>query len=506
MGSTQSHILKNICSTKKLKIMKKLMVGMLVLVLLNNDVMSFCGFYVAKADGMLKNKSSQVIMVRDDDRTVITMSNDFKGDVQDFAMVVPVPSVLKKEDIRVMESGIFQRLNDYSAPRLVEYYDQNPCMSRLEDVKSAAPTGAARNKMSLAEAKMDSEKDYGVKVEAQYTVGEYDIMILGAKESTGLKSWLTDNGYKIPASADEVLDPYIKSNLKFFVVKVNLEEQAKTGVSNLRPIQIRFSSPKFMLPIRLGMANADGDQDMIVYAFTRKGRVETTNYRTVSLPTSRNVPLFVKPNFAGFYSSLFENQWKKENKSITFLEYAWDVSPANYVKCDPCVSTPPDMNDLKDAGVWWINNNQYDDYVNEYDADRKKVYFTRLHVRYNRNSFPQDLSFQVTPNKENYQARYIVTHPAAGDMNCAEGRKYLQELKARRKKEMTELASLTGKNYDYWESVAKADEGATAKEATYQALAMNMRSGVEKKDLGVAGIVLLSLIGVGIVATKKFLV
>jgi hypothetical protein len=89
-----------------------------------------------------------------------------------------------------------------------------------------------------------------------------------------------------------------------------------------------------MLPIRLGMANADGDQDLIVYAFTKKGRIECTNYRTVSLPTGKNIPLFVQNNFGNFYSNLFQHQWDQEGKSVAMLEYAWDVSPKNYVKCD----------------------------------------------------------------------------------------------------------------------------------------------------------------------------
>ncbi len=105
-----------------------------------------------------------------------------------------------------------------------------------------------------------------------------------------------------------------------------------------------------MLPIRLGMANADGDQDMIIYAFTKEGRIETTNYRTVAIPTGKNIPLFVQENFADFYTSLFRHQWKKEDKGVAFLEYAWDVSPSNYMKCDPCVSNPPDNNDLKTRG------------------------------------------------------------------------------------------------------------------------------------------------------------
>src|SRR4026207_496083 len=88
---------------------------------------SFCGFYVSKADGTLKNKTSQVILVRDGNRTVITMYNDFKGNLKDFAMVVPVPVVLQQKDIKVVDQAIFNTLNEYSKPRLVEYYDQNPC-------------------------------------------------------------------------------------------------------------------------------------------------------------------------------------------------------------------------------------------------------------------------------------------------------------------------------------------------------------------------------------------
>jgi hypothetical protein len=256
-----------------------------------------------------------------------------------------------------------------------------------------------------------------------------------------------------------VLEPYIKSNLKFFVVKVNEAEKKKLPGNFLRPIQISFTSPKFMLPIRLGMANADGDQDMIVYAFTKKGRIEATNYRTISLPTSKNIPLFVKNNFGNFYSNLFEHQWDKEGKAIAMLEYAWDVSPKNFVKCDPCVATAPSTQDLVQAGVWWINRdwNDYSDVDNEEDYSNN-VYFTRLHVRYNRKSFPQDLMFQVTPNTDNYQARYIVTHPATGDFSCDAGKKYLKELKQRRTDEMEMLTYLTGKGYNDWDVVSNDPE------------------------------------------------
>lgn len=325
-----------------------------VVIIASQMLMSFCGFYVSKADGTLKNKTSQVIMVRDGSKSIMTMYNDFKGDSKDFAMVVPVPVVLSKADIKVVDPSIFQRLNDYSAPRLVEYWDENPCSPRVMYDMQMNKNAGSLNEVVVSGYGLIKKKE-SVKIEAQYVVGEYDILILSAKESSGLKHWLTSNGYKIPNNAEEVLEPYIKSNLKFFVVKVNEKEKAKLNNNFLRPIQISFKSPKFMLPIRLGMANADGDQDLIVYAFTRKGRIECTNYRNVNMATDNKVPLFVQKNFNSFYGNVFTHQWQKEGQSASFLEYAWDVSPQNYYHCDPCIATAPSQQDLVTSGVWWLN-------------------------------------------------------------------------------------------------------------------------------------------------------
>lgn len=466
--------------------MKKKLFIIAAFVAISPVLFSFCGFYVSKADGTLKNKTSQVILVRDGNKTVITMYNDFKGETKDFAMVVPVPVVLRKDDIKVVDQSIFQRLNDYSAPRLVEYWDENPCNPyRDEEYRKSAPA-AVRSERADDNVQIRG-KALGVKVEAKYLVGEYDILILSAKESGGLKEWLLSNGYKIPEGAEEVLDPYIKSNLKFFVVKVNEKEKQKLNNNFLRPIQISFSSPKFMLPIRLGMANADGDQDLIVYAFTRRGRIESTNYRNVDIVSNKNIPLFVQKNFGAFYGNLFTNQWNKENKSVAFLEYAWNVTPVNPMKCDPCVGNPPTEQDLVQSGVWWMGNKDWSDYSDvdneEIDNGNKNVHFTRLHFRYNRNSFPQDLMFQVTPNTLNYQARYIITHPATGDFNCAAGKKYLQDLKARRKKELMELTTLTGTNINNWqdEATAKNDEE-TNVAAQYATLLPQVKEETENKE------------------------
>jgi hypothetical protein len=473
---------------------RKIAAAAVLMAMVSNQVMAFCGFYVSKADGTLKNKTSQVILVRDGEKNTITMYNDFKGDLKDFAMVVPVPVVLAKNDIKVVDQSIFQSLNEYSQPRLVEYYDQNPC-EQVEYLLKGRAAGVSLNDVVVIG--YGSAKKNGVRIEAKYLVGEYDILILSAKESSGLRIWLTENGYKIPAGAAEVLEPYIRSNMKFFVVKVNEEEKKKVPGNFLRPIQISFVSPKFMLPIRLGMANAEGDQDMIVYAFSKTGRIECTNYPTVALPTGKNVPLFVQNNFQHFYANLFQYQWFGAGKSVAMLEYAWDVSPANAVKCDPCVARAPSKRDLVQAGVSWVTSSgENPDDPDIEDVGRPaKVYFTRLHVRYNRSAFPQDLSFQETANTGNFQARYIITHPATGDLSCEAGQKYLDNLKERRKDELKMLTFLTGKGYDDWDVVARTDnDRSIPASVSYAAAALELRSGPSHgRRLLVAGLGLFGL-------------
>jgi hypothetical protein len=481
--------------------MKKKLLIIGVAIALAPLLFSFCGFYVSKADGTLKNKTSQVILVRDGNKTSVTMYNDFKGDTKDFAMVVPVPTVLQKADIKVVDQAIFQKLNDYSAPRLVEYWDRNPCEPEIDYESKRSMSKMESSAPAVSRFDSNKSKDLGVKVEVQYLVGEYDILILSAKESGGLKEWLTSNGYKIPEGAEEVLDPYIKSNLKFFVVKVNETEKKKLNTNFLRPIQISFNSPKFMLPIRLGMANADGDQDLVVYAFSRKGRIECTNYRNVNIATDKNIPLFVQKNFSSFYGNLFTHQWNNEDKSVAFLEYAWNVTPINQMKCDPCVGNPPTAQDLVQSGVWWLGGKDWSDYSDvddQVDNESNNVHFTRLHFRYNRKSFAQDLSFQVTPNTATFQARYIITHPAIGNLECNEGKKYLQDLRQRRKKELNELTMLTGTNINNWQDDATADvDEEPILEAQYATLIPEVSSEEQKEKNIPSGFILFTIAVLG---------
>ena len=121
---------------------------------------AFCGFYVAGSNTKLFNDATQVVLMREGTRTVLSMQNDYKGPLEDFAMVVPVPVVLKESDVKVLDPGVFDRINSLSSPRLVEYWEENPCPPPEPDYSRYDKRRPMRMKMaskaSMAPMAMDS--------------------------------------------------------------------------------------------------------------------------------------------------------------------------------------------------------------------------------------------------------------------------------------------------------------------------------------------------------------
>jgi hypothetical protein len=219
------------------------------------------------------------------------------------------------------------------------------------------------------------------------------------------------------------------------VARVNLTEHAKLGYTYLRPLQVAYESPKFMLPIRLGMVNASGPQDLFVFALTRTGRIETTNYRSVKLPSDMDLPEFLQQpgEFTSFYKAMFTRQVDRQDRSAVFTEYAWDMR-----WCDPCAADPLSSEELRRLGVFWTDGDPRSGGAN--------AFLTRLHVRYDAAHFPDDLVFQETGDRSNFQGRYVLRHAFTGTETCSAANDYRRSLTERHSREAEQLASLTGWN------------------------------------------------------------
>ena len=404
---------------------------------------AFCGFYVAKADATLFNKASQVVLVRDGDRTVITMANDFRGNPREFAMVIPVPTSITRDQIHVAEAALVKHLDAYTAPRLVEYLDPDPCAvydRRLMEM-AARPGGVGGRRRAPGRARQEPRRDHRGAVHRRRV--RHPDPVGGAELRA--RDLAAENGYRIPAGASEVLASYIGQKMRFFVAKVNLAEQARLGVVTLRPIQVAYESPKFMLPIRLGMVNADGAQELFVYTLTRKGRVESTNYRTVKLPTDVEIPDLregpgdVRADVPGAVRPAREARGHARGvpgvrvghglvRSVRrrSAQRRRAAQPGRVLARRRRRRGPRPMPGMRSA------------------PQPQNVFVTRLHVRYDKAHFPEDLVFHETGDRTNFQGRYVMRHAWTGTATCAAAETYRRELVARREREAQTLASLTG--------------------------------------------------------------
>ena len=415
------------------------------------EARAFCGFYVSGAEARLTNNATQVVLMRDGTRTILSMQNGYQGPPQDFAMVVPVPVVLQKENVKTLARDVFDHVDKLTAPRLVEYWEQNPCPKPMPrhfyDMASRSlPMPAAAAGAGAPAAPPP------VKIEAQFSVGEYDIVVLSATDSTALDTWLRQNGYKIPAGAEPYLRPYVQLGMKFFVAKVDVAkvkfERTGNGPEHalLSPLRFHYDSDAFNLPIRLGLINSSGTQDLVVTILARNQRYEVSNYDNVAIPTNIDVSDATRKEFGAFYAKLFDETVEKHPRSVV-TEYSWASG-----SCDPCPTPPLEASDLATLGadalpgvapapppgggapiiappppqIPW-------DMINSFVV-------TRLHARYSKDSLGDDLFFRPAPpivggreflqdgkkleqgarsdSSNNFQARYIIRHPWTGPIAC----------------------------------------------------------------------------------------
>ena len=292
--------------------------------LLTQPAAAFCGFYVSGADSKLYANATMVVLMRDGTKTVLSMQNNYDGPPEQFALVIPVPTVLTQDMVKTLPRDVFARVDALGAPRLVEYWETDPCLPNFD--KAASAGGGGRGGAFAARP--------GVQVEASFAVGEYDIVILSANDSSSLAGWLTDNHYNIPSGASGVLEPYVASGTKFFVAKVDPARVSfENGQAALAPLRFHYDSQDFSLPIRLGLLNSRGQQDLIVNILA-PDRYEVSNRSNVTIPTNIRVQDAVRDDFPGFYEALFARVLEK-NPNAVVTEYAW-----NWNSCDPC---PPGM-------------------------------------------------------------------------------------------------------------------------------------------------------------------
>jgi MYXO-CTERM domain-containing protein len=407
------------------------------------DAQAFCGTYVSGGDAELFNNATQVTLLRVGTKTVLSMQNDYEGPVKDFAMVVPVPEVLAEGDVKTLPADLFAKVDALGAPRLVAYAQQDPC-DDLRFPNLLSDPVAASNDGNNAGGGIDEGWGGSVRVEAEFAVGEYEIVILSADEAAGLMAWLDGNGYDVSSEAEEVLQGYITQGMYFFVAKVDPAEVTfdDDGEAVLSPLRFDYDSEEFALPVRLGMLNSTGEQDLIVNIISDGDRYEVANAENVTIPTNLEVADSVREDFGGFYRALFDRTLE-EHPGAVVTEYAWQAS-----KCDPCPPNAVGGGALDPGDVASLGGDVVGTEPGVVPGFNWTL--TRLHARYAKGELSEDLVFaKAAPIMGGTAAggpgidQVIKGSSPSNSINQFQGRYILREY-------WTEAAGCVNPDWDRW--------------------------------------------------------
>jgi hypothetical protein len=440
-----------------------------------------------EAVGKLEQGVMKVAVARHDRRTTLTLSNEVKGELRRFALMIPIPTKVKKKQVKVLKTGGLEELLAATAPEVSFSVDPDPCPKPASEAENKAADllgalGSARSSSALEGAGSGMRaSDYGVKVEQHIQVGGYDIAVLNAKDADGLARWLRKFKYDVPDDVQALMGDYLEHGWRFLVTRVNLKKLAKERFSSLRPLQIAFDSDELVLPIRLAAVSAKAPVHMAVVVLTKDGMATVKGRLVKRMPTDARVPAFVRGDLDEVHAAVVSQQ-SAGSKEAVLLEFAGELPKTKNVRETVVGSIgrgyrggigglgglggnvagpggqytrrPVSPVKIASLGAPWL-------------AKGEPLFVTRYRVRVEGDPV-EDLVFQGSRDKESFRVRYQATQPwqppgasinlggglghigAGGqppkvpDDLCEAGRDYLLTLGPRMDEEIDTIAKLTG--------------------------------------------------------------
>ncbi len=293
------------------------------------EARAFAGLYATRGPAPVRSPTSTVVLMRDGDRTVVSLRVDPGGAAGDLALVVPVPAPIERAAVRSLRPDAFERIERVSAPRLVEFWERDPCAPPpvVDPEAPAVFDNASRPPAASAEVR--------------FAEVEHDVAIVPATSAAALAGWLRREGYHAPAGLDVAVAPYANVRHRFLVVRV---PAARLRAEGPPAIRFHYRAPELVLPLRLGEANASGPQDLWVHVLARGARYEAANRDDVLVPTNLLMYPTARARFGEVYETIIDRVFRR-HPDAAVTEYAW---PAD--RCEGCPAQPLDATALDALG------------------------------------------------------------------------------------------------------------------------------------------------------------
>jgi hypothetical protein len=237
------------------------------------SAVSFAGQRPASACGGCFHPPTQTVTDITDERMLLAVSAtqstlydqiEYSGSPTSFAWVLPIHGTV---NVGLSADVLFDSIDTLTATQINPPPQNCPTPNCAFNGPSGFGGGLALSAGTGADAAAT------VQILTQANVGPYETVQLHSTDSSALDTWLTQNGYNIPAAVQPILAAYVAEGFDFLAMKL-LPDQ---GVQAMRPVRVTTPGASLSLPLRMASVGT-GPVTGITIWVVADGRYEPQNF------------------------------------------------------------------------------------------------------------------------------------------------------------------------------------------------------------------------------------
>lgn len=239
------------------------------------------GFFYEVTGATVQSSHQRAVIVFEDGRETLILQTRYAGEQADFAWVIPTPTLVQRADFTTADPRVFDQL----------FYLTEPT-GTLIGAKDDGVGCACGGGQSGGDVGRDGS---GVNVWDEFSVDEYQVLVLSAEDSADLAGWLTARDYHLPDGAGPVLQSYQARNWHFVAVRLTAARSpvaagapasAAASAPELKPLAISFDTDTPVFPLHISSLSSSRTEEtsVLLYVIAPR-RVEVANYRTTEIST-----------------------------------------------------------------------------------------------------------------------------------------------------------------------------------------------------------------------------
>ncbi len=232
------------------------------------------GFFCDNLDPVVQTAERILFRVNADDTVTTIVEIQYQGPPSQFAWVLPVAPGLTVEDITTAPAGLFDALEERTAP----VFERPPVDSAASAADDEGGCGFGRGRWGDGGYTYDPPPPdtSGVMVVGEAVVGPYALEIITAEQGENLSNWLILNGYQIPPAAIGAMDHYIQRKMAFLGVKL----EADVPAGPIDALSFTYSGQTPAIPLILTSVAAAPQMEIVAYV-AGPGRFVANNYEDI---------------------------------------------------------------------------------------------------------------------------------------------------------------------------------------------------------------------------------